>query len=68
MTMAPKSDLEKLAERIAVNSEKIAALKEQKATIHPISVKEHDQQIDRLERWNALQERLLRLLREDFDD
>jgi len=66
VAMASKSELESLEQRIALNNAKRAALKQQRATIHPIALKEHDQQIDRLQRWNAIQERLLLLLREDF--
>lgn len=65
LAMAPKSQLEKLEERIALNNEKIAALKEERAAVRPGALEEHDQRIERHERWKAIQERLLLLVRED---
>jgi len=62
--MAPESELEKLEDRIAANNARITALKVQRAFIRRGALGEHDRHIDRLERWKAIQERLLLLLRE----
>lgn len=64
MAMVPESELEKLEKRMAANGARITAIRVQRALLRSVSL-EHDRRIDRLERWKAIQERLLLLLREE---
>jgi hypothetical protein len=63
--MVPEYELEKLEKRIAANSARMAAIRVQRALLRPGGLEEHDRRIDQLERWKAIQERLLLILREE---